>query len=60
MNEPNGIDASVVAGLMQAGIDGIRSTGATQTIFAEGTSWTGAWSKLCSCCIIKSLLILDA
>jgi len=44
MNEPNGIDASVVAGLMQAAILGIRETGARQLILAEGTSWTGAWT----------------
>ncbi|KAI0030131.1 glycoside hydrolase superfamily [Vararia minispora EC-137] len=44
MNEPHDIDATVVAGLMQAAINGIRSTGATQLIFAEGTSWTGAWT----------------
>jgi endoglucanase len=44
MNEPNGIDATVVAGLMQAAITGIRSIGAKQLILVEGTSWTGAWS----------------
>ncbi|CUA74336.1 hypothetical protein RSOLAG22IIIB_05498 [Rhizoctonia solani] len=44
-NEPWGIDASVVATLMQAGINGIRSAGATaQLILVEGTSWTGAWT----------------
>ncbi|KAG8942778.1 hypothetical protein FRC00_011636, partial [Tulasnella sp. 408] len=43
-NEPNGIDASVVAGLMQAAVNGIRSIGATNLILVEGTSWTGAWS----------------
>ena len=32
---------------MQAAVNGIRSSGATtQLILVEGTSWTGAWSKL--------------
>ncbi|KAB5588419.1 hypothetical protein CTheo_8140 [Ceratobasidium theobromae] len=44
-NEPYGIDASVVAGMNQAAINGIRSSGATsQLILVEGTSWTGAWT----------------
>ncbi|CCO28741.1 hypothetical protein BN14_02739 [Rhizoctonia solani AG-1 IB] len=44
-NEPWGIDASDVAKLMQAGINGVRSAGATsQLILVEGTSWTGAWT----------------
>ncbi|KAF8674667.1 Cellulase (glycosyl hydrolase family 5) [Rhizoctonia solani] len=44
-NEPWGIDASAVAQLMQAGINGVRSAGATsQLILVEGTSWTGAWT----------------
>ncbi|KDN36617.1 hypothetical protein RSAG8_10720, partial [Rhizoctonia solani AG-8 WAC10335] len=44
-NEPWGIDASVVAGLMQAGINGVRASGATsQLILVEGTAWTGAWT----------------
>ncbi|CAE6387300.1 unnamed protein product [Rhizoctonia solani] len=44
-NEPWGIDASVVAQLMQAGINGVRSAGATsQLILVEGTSWAGAWT----------------
>jgi endoglucanase len=31
---------------MQAGINGVRSSGATnQLILVEGTSWTGAWSE---------------
>ena len=30
---------------MQAGINGVRSAGATkQLILVEGTSWTGAWT----------------
>ncbi|PPQ70301.1 hypothetical protein CVT26_014586 [Gymnopilus dilepis] len=45
MNEPNGMDASVVFGLNQAAINGIRASGATtQLILLEGTSWTGAWT----------------
>ena len=43
-NEPNGIAATTVASVMQAGINGIRSTGATQLILVEGTSWSGAWT----------------
>ncbi|KAG8945059.1 hypothetical protein FRC04_001220 [Tulasnella sp. 424] len=43
-NEPWGIDASVVASFMQSAVNGIRSTGATNLILVEGTSWTGAWS----------------
>ncbi|KXN84735.1 Endoglucanase 3 [Leucoagaricus sp. SymC.cos] len=44
MNEPNGIDAGVVYQAMQAAVNAIRTTGATQLILVEGTSWTGAWS----------------
>ncbi|KJA19452.1 glycoside hydrolase family 5 protein [Hypholoma sublateritium FD-334 SS-4] len=45
MNEPNGIPATTVAALMQSGINGVRSAGATtQMILVEGTSWTGAWT----------------
>ena len=29
---------------MQAGINGVRASGAKQMIFVEGTSWTGAWT----------------
>ncbi|KAG8945058.1 hypothetical protein FRC04_001219 [Tulasnella sp. 424] len=43
-NEPWGIDAPVVASLMQSDVNGILSTGATNLILVEGTSWTGAWS----------------
>ncbi|KAG8954670.1 hypothetical protein FRC04_011103 [Tulasnella sp. 424] len=43
-NEPNGIDASVIASQMQAAVNGIRAGGATNLILAEGTSWTGAWT----------------
>jgi endoglucanase len=44
-NEPNGIDATTTARMMQAGINGVRSAGATsQLILVEGTSWSGAWS----------------
>ena len=44
MNEPHDIPATTVASLMQAGINGVRASGATQLIMVEGTSWTGAWS----------------
>ncbi|KAF9449521.1 glycoside hydrolase family 5 protein [Macrolepiota fuliginosa MF-IS2] len=44
MNEPNGIDAGVVYQAMQAAVNSIRTTGATQLILVEGTSWTGAWT----------------
>ncbi|THV07369.1 endoglucanase [Dendrothele bispora CBS 962.96] len=44
MNEPHDIPATTVAQMMQAGINGVRSAGATQLILVEGTSWTGAWS----------------
>ncbi|KAK7050930.1 hypothetical protein VNI00_005042 [Paramarasmius palmivorus] len=45
MNEPHDVPASQVASMMQAGINGIRSAGATQQlILVEGTSWTGAWT----------------
>jgi len=42
-NEPYSIDASTVATLMQAGINGVRAAGAKQLILVEGTAWTGAW-----------------
>lgn len=45
-NEPNGISASDAESLMQAGINGVRASGASNIIFVEGTSWTGAWSTL--------------
>ena len=44
-NEPYGIPATDAASLMQAGINGVRASGATQLILVEGTSWTGAWCK---------------
>ncbi|KAF9017185.1 glycoside hydrolase [Hymenopellis radicata] len=44
MNEPHDIPAATVKNMMQAAINGIRSTGATQLILVEGTSWTGAWT----------------
>ncbi|CAG7849025.1 Endo-beta-1,4-glucanase B Short=Endoglucanase B; AltName: Full=Carboxymethylcellulase B; AltName: Full=Cellulase B; Flags: Precursor [Serendipita indica DSM 11827] len=43
-NEPWGIPATDAAALMQAGLDGVRAAGATQSVFVQGTSWTGAWS----------------
>ncbi|KAG8980338.1 hypothetical protein FRC05_005968 [Tulasnella sp. 425] len=43
-NEPWGIDATVVASMMQAAVNAIRAAGATQLILVEGTSWTGAWT----------------
>ena len=44
MNEPHDIAAPTIVSLMQAGIDGIRASGAKQLILAEGTSYTGAWT----------------
>jgi endoglucanase len=45
MNEPHDIDATVVAALNQAAINGIRAAGAkSQLILVEGTSYTGAWT----------------
>jgi endoglucanase len=45
-NEPHDMGAnSVVTNLMQACINGVRSSGATsQYIFVEGTSYSGAWT----------------
>ncbi|KAF9886713.1 hypothetical protein FE257_011227 [Aspergillus nanangensis] len=43
-NEYHDMDQSLVLGLNQAAIDGIRSAGAkTQYIFVEGNAYTGAW-----------------
>ncbi|KAF3935034.1 Endoglucanase [Dactylellina cionopaga] len=47
-NEYHDMDQTLVVNLNQAAIDGIRSTGATNTIFVEGNSWTGAWSWVSS------------
>ncbi|KAI0763305.1 endoglucanase [Trametes elegans] len=45
MNEPHDIPAQTVFNLMQAAVNGVRASGATeQLILAEGTSWTGAWT----------------
>jgi endoglucanase len=44
-NEYYGMDESLVVDLNQAAINAIRATGATtQYIFAEGNSYTGAWT----------------
>ncbi|KAI7976496.1 hypothetical protein EIK77_003311 [Talaromyces pinophilus] len=44
-NEYHDMDETLVFNLNQAAIDGIRGAGATtQYIFAEGNSWTGAWT----------------
>lgn len=44
-NEFHDEDNTLVASLNQAAITAIRSAGATsQYIFAEGNSWTGAWT----------------
>ncbi|CAL1715810.1 unnamed protein product [Somion occarium] len=44
-NEPHDIPAQTVFNLMQAAVNGVRSSGATtQLILVEGTSWTGAWT----------------
>lgn len=37
MNEPHDIPASTVFQLMQAGVNGVRASGAKQPIFVEGT-----------------------
>lgn len=47
-NEYHDMDQSLVVRLNQAAIDGIRSTGAENTIFVEGNAWTGAWSWVSS------------
>uniref|UniRef100_A0A093VKE8 cellulase n=1 Tax=Talaromyces marneffei PM1 TaxID=1077442 RepID=A0A093VKE8_TALMA len=44
-NEYHDMDETLVFNLNQAAINGIRGAGATtQYIFAEGNSWTGAWT----------------
>ena len=44
-NEYHEMDQELVLNLNQAAIDGIRASGATkQWIFAEGNSWSGAWT----------------
>jgi len=45
-NEPHDMGAySVVLGLMQACVNGVRAAGATeQYVLAEGTSYSGAWT----------------
>ncbi|KAL9624960.1 MAG: hypothetical protein Q9160_001007 [Pyrenula sp. 1 TL-2023] len=44
-NEYHDMDQTLVLNLNQAAINAIRATGATsQYIFAEGNSWTGAWT----------------
>ncbi|KAF9877885.1 endoglucanase 3 [Colletotrichum karsti] len=43
-NEYNSMDQDLVLKLNQAAIDGIRSTGAENWIWAEGNSWSGAHS----------------
>jgi endoglucanase len=44
-NEYHEMDQTLVLNLNQAAIDGIRGAGATsQYIFAEGNSWSGAWT----------------
>ncbi|KKY34461.1 putative glycoside hydrolase family 5 protein [Diaporthe ampelina] len=44
-NEYHDMDQTLVLNLNQAAIAAIRGTGATsQYIFAEGNSWTGAWT----------------
>ncbi|RUP17849.1 glycoside hydrolase superfamily [Jimgerdemannia flammicorona] len=44
MNEPNTMPTEQVLTAMQAGVDGIRSTNATQLILVPGNAWTGAHS----------------
>ncbi|KAJ4494909.1 endoglucanase [Lentinula edodes] len=49
MNEPYQPTAQVVYEMMQAGVNGVRASGATsQLILVEGTSWTGAWTWITS------------
>ncbi|KAE8150503.1 glycoside hydrolase superfamily [Aspergillus avenaceus] len=43
-NEYHDMDQELVLNLNQAAIDGIREAGATQYIFVEGNSWSGAWT----------------
>ncbi|PVF96643.1 putative cellulase precursor [Serendipita vermifera] len=43
-NEPHDISASAAASFNQAGINGIRASGASNLILVEGTSWSGAWT----------------
>ncbi|KAI0644386.1 endoglucanase [Trametes meyenii] len=44
-NEPHDISAQTVFNLMQAGINGVRASGAMERlILVEGTSYTGAWT----------------
>ncbi|EGX49194.1 hypothetical protein TWF173_007046 [Orbilia oligospora] len=45
-NEYHTMDQNLVVALNQAAIDGIRASGATNTIFVEGNQWSGAWSWL--------------
>lgn len=59
-NEPHDIPATDAATLMQAGINGVRDSGATNMIFIEGTSWTGAWSEWSSFRNFLSLIITQA
>ncbi|PVF96644.1 putative cellulase precursor [Serendipita vermifera] len=47
-NEPHDISASDAARLMQAGINGVRASGASNLILVEGTSWTGGWTWVSS------------
>lgn len=47
-NEPHDMSASDAAALMQAGINGVRASGAKQLILVEGTSWSGAWTWVSS------------
>ncbi|KAK2765503.1 hypothetical protein FQN54_008357 [Arachnomyces sp. PD_36] len=43
-NEYHTMEQKHVLDLNQAAIDGIRAAGATNTIFVEGNSWSGAWT----------------
>jgi len=44
MNEPNSMAYTTVLSMMQAGIDAIRATGATNLITVAGNDWTGVHS----------------
>jgi endoglucanase len=48
-NEPNNMSVDLTFDLQQAGVDGIRASGAhSQLILISGTAWTGAWTWISS------------
>eukprot|EP01117_Protostelium_nocturnum_P009350 TRINITY_DN3342_c0_g1_i6.p1 TRINITY_DN3342_c0_g1~~TRINITY_DN3342_c0_g1_i6.p1 ORF type:complete len:397 (-),score=93.23 TRINITY_DN3342_c0_g1_i6:59-1249(-) len=44
MNEPNSVTTELVLTVMQAGMNGLRESGATQLALVPGNAWTGAHS----------------